>query len=624
MDMGSKLLSSLDKDQATAAKIINGPVLVQSGAGSGKTRLLTHRIAYMLEHGVSPEAIACFTFTNKAATEMKERLATLIDSRIKGMWVGTFHSICARMLRGFGELGLVPKEFTIIDGAESLKIMVNIAKQLETETKPETLLHAVSKSKRKLASIKDLYSGLLSPRWIEELSLAYELYQKELRRIGGLDFDDLITTTINVMENSVVARASIHGRFRCVCVDEYQDTAHAEELLLRKIVELHNNIFVVGDLSQSIYSFRDSDYKLMLDFSKNYKGAKVYALHKNYRSGSRIVNAADSLISRNKSYVNLPSVAEKEGGEVVKAWFESGSDEAEGVADKILSLLDSYKFEEIAVLCRLRVLCFTIEHALLTRNIPYTMSGGANITSKHEVKLLISYLRLILNQNDDLALRKLLLAFGTTSGSVVKLEGYAAAHEVSMFQALSMDRPAWIAETVWGTLVSFKEEIESLIGMAESLSLLSVIDVIMSIRLKDYVVSLDNGPSRLNTISRFIDMLRDYDGECGEALPIILEKVAVSSAFASQEEAPAVKLMTIHQAKGLEFPVVFVVGMEEGLLPHLKSLDSEEAIEEERRLCYVAMTRAVDKLYMSGADSRELYGKMHKSLPSRFLGETHV
>ena len=637
------LLEGLNPPQQEAVTHGEGPLLIFAGAGSGKTRVLTVRIAYLIAtHKVWPDRMLAVTFTNKAAREMRSRVEALVGGdRAKNMWVGTFHATAVRVLRREAtRLGIAPN-FVIFDEDDTRAALRRVMDELKLDPKrypPAGLSNAISQAKNELKGPADYPNRSYHDEVVRRV---YESYQDLLRRSGGLDFDDLIMKLVELLQNDEEARTKWRDRFRHVMVDEYQDTNRAQYVLVNLLAAEHRNVVVVGDDDQSIYRFRGADVRNILDFRKDYPDAHVVRLEQNYRSSQAILDAAYSVIRRNPERAEKRLWTDRAGGEKVCATQAYNEvEEAEFVADEIerLRKVDGRRHADFAVLYRTNAQSRSFEDVLARRRIPYRLVGGVRFWERREVKDLVAYLRFTANPRDALSFSRIVSVPPRKIGNVTveAVTAYARETETDILTLLADPaRMPGLPKAAVIPLQNFRGQLESL---------RSVIGVLRPSELVDHVIEVMNldqhykdgtpqGEARMENLSELRGLAEDFDDrDPAQAVDDFLAEVAlVSDVDAYDEDGDGVTLITLHMVKGLEFPVVFMVGMEEGLLPHQRALDeSADSIKvdlaanemaEERRLCYVGMTRAKDRLYLSCAFRRHLYGRSQPAFPSRFLTE---
>ena len=612
-------LDKLNDKQKEAVLHMDGPCLVIAGAGSGKTKVLTTRIANLIDSGVSPYNILAITFTNKAAKEMRERLELLVPNN--NAFVGTFHSFGVRIIRENYDLLGLNRNFTILDSDDVTTIIKRIMKEKNIDSKecaPAYIRNRISFIKNENMSIAEIEKFFNTPAE----KIAYEVYKEYiniLKNNNSVDFDDLLLLPVKLFKNNPEVLEKYQDRFKYILIDEYQDTNEVQYSLTKLLAKKHQNIFIVGDPDQSIYMFRGANYKNILNFEKDYKNAVIIPLEENYRSTSNILNAANSVIRNNKERKEKNLWSSKGDGVKVKylrAYDEKN--EVDLVISEIKKLLESgYKKKDIAIFYRTNGQARVVEEQFLKANLPYKVVGSFYFYARKEIKDLICYLRLILNSDDEISLRRIINVPKRKIGpsTVNNLENMARAMNVSMFEAI---------ET--GKELEFKNLILELRKDSESLSLTELIDDILdkSGMRKEYETegSLE-ADLRLENLEEFKSITASFEEQTGSVnLEDFLEEISLVADIEEHKESnDEVTLMTIHSAKGLEFDVVFLIGMEEGIFPHQNAFVEENGIEEERRLCYVGITRAREKLYLTNAKRRMLYGRENINQPSRFINE---
>jgi len=630
-DAGEEPLRGLNPAQQEAVQAPDRPVLVLAGAGSGKTRVLTHRIAYLLaQRRARADRVLAVTFTNKAAREMRGRVAALLGSEPHGMWLGTFHACSARILRDQGELIGIPRNFVIydeVDRAALVKESIRQAGQDEKRLTPATAAAEISRAKNELKdpdAFAESAVGYLESR----VAAVYPRYQALLEAAGALDFDDLLFRVVQLFQTSEPARERYQHRFDHVLVDEYQDTNRAQYLLLRALVEKHRLITVVGDPDQSVYSWRGADIRNILEFQRDYPDALVIPLEQNYRSTKAILAAAQAVIRENSERVEKGLWTEGPAGTpVVIAQLYDEREEAAAVAREALRLVDEgdSEFGDMAVLYRTNAQSRALEETLLRAGIPYRLVGGVRFYQRREVKDVLAYLRLLAHPRDRLAFERVVNVpkRGIGAHSLSELAASAAERGVSVWDLLGDPQAAGVRGAAASGLRRFREIIEEVADWGAPWPLVTVLDKLLE--LSGYRQFVRDGSIEGEERWANVVELRGLAAEQGdlptvEALPIFLEQVALAGEVDQMDDvSSALTLITLHQVKGLEFPVVFVTGVEEGLLPHSRSLDTLSEIEEERRLLYVGMTRAKRRLYLSHCFRRHVYGTPAPAIPSRFL-----
>lgn len=613
-----ELLKNLNKEQIEAVKTIDGPVLVMAGAGSGKTKVLTTRIAYLIEEGIPSYNILAITFTNKAAAEMRDRVSNLIGD--VSSFIGTFHSLGVRIIRENHDILGLPNNFTIIDSDDTNTIIKKLLKEMNLDSKqysPSYVRNRISFIKNQMLTDGEL-DRLFNTPMDKVVVEIYHRYNNKLKTSASVDFDDLLLLPVNLFKERKDILEYYQDKYRYILIDEYQDTNPVQYKLSVMLSNKYKNIFVVGDMNQSIYAFRQADFRNISNFEKDFKGAKVIKLEHNYRSTNNILSAANEVIKHNTERKDLKLFSDN--GDGVKIKYMRAYDEKHEIAlviDEIKHLLsEGYKNEDIAILYRTNAQSRAIEDVFLAKGIPYKVFGSYYFYNRKEIKDLISYLRLIYNPHDEISLRRVINTpkRGIGEIAIAAIEERAKQQNISMFEALETRKE-----------LEFKEIIEDLIKRSESLSLTELIDEVLersgmkkelesSKALEDEI--------RLENLMEVKSITASFEERTGSAnLGDFLEEVSLIADISNHtEDGDVVTLMTLHSAKGLEFPVVFLVGMEEGLFPHNMSL-MENNLEEERRLCYVGITRAKERLYLTNAKRRMLYGKENMNIPSRFISE---
>lgn len=613
----------LNDKQKEAVLADDGPVLILAGAGSGKTSVLTTKIAYLIEEkGANPKNILAITFTNKAAREMKERIIKMVGSKAYDMQISTFHSFGLRIIKeNYERLGY-EKNFTIIDSDDSLTLIKKIMKELNIDTtrcNPKFIKNNISSCKNEMMT-PSRYKSLAVDEVGEITYKVYEKYQEALKRNNSLDFDDLLTMPVMLFNKYKDVLDSYQELFKYVFIDEYQDTNEAQYTLSKMISAKYKNICVVGDEAQSIYSWRGANYKNILNFEKDYKDAKVILLEQNYRSTKMILNAANSVIKNNinKKDKNLWTLNE-EGEKIKYIKANDEKDEASYVTKEIKELKNKgVNLDDIAVLYRTNAQSRTIEEGFLNSNIPYRIVGAFAFYSRKEIKDLLAYLKLIYNTKDDISLLRIINypKRGIGSKTVDNLSMESVLNGTSIFDTIKS-----------GKELEFKKQIEEMIDLSNNLSLTETIDMVLNksgIKKELESERTLEADIRLENLNEFKSISKTFEEESGIAsLEEFLNEVSLVSDVNEQknDDTSKVTLMTIHAVKGLEFDYVFVIGMEENIFPHVNSSFEEEGLEEERRLCYVAITRAKKKLYLLNALRRTLFGKTSVNMPSRFISE---
>ena len=636
------LLARLNPPQREAVTHGEGPLLIFAGAGSGKTRVLTARIAYLIAtKRVWPDRLLAVTFTNKAAREMRARVETLVGEGADTMWVGTFHSTAVKILRREAQRIGIPNSFVIFDEDDTRAALKRALDELRLDPKrypPAALSHAISQAKNELKRPQDYPNRSYADEVVRRV---YESYQEVLRRSGGLDFDDLIMKLVELFNTDAEALAKWRDRFRHVLVDEYQDTNRAQYVLVNQLAEEHRNVVVVGDDDQSIYRFRGADVRNILDFRKDYPDAHVVRLEQNYRSSQAILDAAYSVIRSNPERAEKKLWTERAGGEKVMAMQAYNEiEEAEFVADEIerLRKTEGRGYSDYAILYRTNAQSRSFEDVLARRRIPYRLVGGIRFWERREVKDLVAYLRFCSNPKDALSFSRIVSVPARKVGNVTVDALNAAAREQDTDILSLLEEPGHVKgvpRAAIAPLQRFRAQIESVrsvMGVLHPSELLDHVVEVMALRAH-YLDGTPQGEARMENLDELRGLAESFDDrEPAQGVEDFLAEVAlVSDVDAYDENGEGATLITLHMVKGLEFPVVFMVGMEEGLLPHQRALAEREEnpsavgaateMAEERRLAYVGMTRAKDRLYLSCAFRRHLYGRSQPAFPSRFLTE---
>ncbi|MEG0267441.1 MAG: DNA helicase PcrA, partial [Carnobacterium sp.] len=626
----------MNPGQKEAVAHTEGPLLIMAGAGSGKTRVLTHRIAYLIdEKGVNPWNILAITFTNKAAKEMKERVGRLMETGGDSVWVSTFHSMCVRMLRRDIDRIGYNKAFTISDPGDQQTLMKRIMKERNIDPKkynPRAILSEISNAKNELMTAGEYRKSANS--FFEKLvAYCYDDYQHELRRNQSVDFDDLIMLTIRLFEESEETLHYYQNKFHYIHVDEYQDTNTAQYTLVNMMAKRFKNLCVVGDADQSIYGWRGANMDNILDFEKDYQDAKVVMLEQNYRSTKYILKAANDVIANNnKRKVKKLWTDNDEGDKITYYRGQSEGDESRYVVSKVLEEMKSsgYNYGDFAVLYRTNAQSRVIEENLLKSNIPYKMVGGHKFYDRKEIRDVLAYLRLIANPEDNMSFERVINTpkRGIGPGTIEKLRSFANEYEWSLLEAALNVSITNIKGKAAGELEGFAFMLRDLQQMQEYLPVTKLVEEVLD--RSGYLKSLElertlESETRVENIKEFLSVTQQFEKDNGEdkSLLTFLTDLALISDLDNLEEEPQseVTLMTLHAAKGLEFPVVFLIGLEEGIFPLSRSMMEEDDLEEERRLAYVGITRAEKKLYITNAYSRVLYGRMQSNQASRFIRE---
>ena len=630
----SKLLEGLNSVQREAVEYTKGPLLILAGAGSGKTRVLTYKIAYLLEQEFcKPWEILAITFTNKAAKEMKERVEALVEENAKDIWLGTFHSICVRILKREIEVLGYTRDFNILDELDKQKIIKEILKKLDIDDKSypvSTIIGEISRAKDKLWKPEKYIKENIGDYRKETIGKVYDEYQRTLKQNNSLDFDDILCLTVELFKTNPDRLCYYQNKFKYILVDEYQDTNHVQFLLISMLASMHGNICVVGDESQSIYAFRGADISNILDFEKEYENAKIIKLEQNYRSTKTILNAANAVINNNSSKIEKNLWTENDEGEKIK-YFTSKNEYEE--VDYIVDTIDKmcrtgkYTYKDFALLYRTNAQSRVIEDVFMRSGTPYKLIGGTKFYARKEIKDMVAYLKLINNIKDNVSFTRIINEpkRGIGDTSVERLKQKAEENGLSAFEYAK--EPGNIIELrCSNAITNFVELILDLNKEKDDILPSELMKKVLELTgyeselLKEK--SLEN-ESRLENLYEFIGVAKEFETEeVDHTLADFLDNIAlVSDVDSLNEEIEAVTLMTMHNAKGLEYPVVFVVGMEEGLFPSKRSIDEDNGIEEERRLCYVAITRAKKALVLTNAKQRTMYGTTTYTIPSRFTEE---
>lgn len=634
------LLTGMNDRQAEAVQTTDGPLLIMAGAGSGKTRVLTHRIAYLIDEKlVNPWNILAITFTNKAAREMKERAFSL-NQATEDCLIATFHSMCVRILRREADHIGYNRNFTIVDPGEQRTLMKRILKNLNLDPKKwneRAILGTISNAKNDLID-EVAYENMAGDMYTEIVAKCYTAYQKELRQSEAMDFDDLIMLTLRLFDQNPDVLTYYQQRYQYIHVDEYQDTNHAQYQLVKLLASRFKNICVVGDADQSIYGWRGADMQNILDFEKDYPEAKVVLLEENYRSTKTILQAANEVIrnNRNRRPKNLWTQNE-DGEEIVYYRANDEQDEALFVARTIEQLTrEGYSHRDFAVLYRTNAQSRTVEEALLKANIPYTMVGGTKFYSRKEIRDVISYLNLIANPSDNISYERVVNEpkRGVGPGTVEKIRNFAASQNVSLLEASSQIMLSLVKGKAAQSVFDFANLILNFREQLDELTVTELVEIVLEkTAYTEQLVAQGTleSQARIENIEEFLSVTKNFDEhsendteETGlDKLSRFLNDLALvaDTDDAGTQESSEVTLMTLHAAKGLEFPVVFIIGMEENVFPLSRATEEEDELEEERRLAYVGITRAEKVLFLTNANSRLLYGKTNYNRPTRFLNE---
>ena len=637
-----ELLKGLNREQQEAVKHTEGPLLIMAGAGSGKTRVLTHRIAYLVdEKRVPPYNILAITFTNKAAKEMKERVESLVGHESYQIWVSTFHSMCVRILRRDIEQIGYNRNFTILDSSDQQTVIKQVLKNLNIDPKnfePRAMIGQISNLKNELITPEE-YSKTANNYFEKEVAKIYHAYQKMLRKNEALDFDDLIMQTIHLFERVPATLEYYQNRFQYIHVDEYQDTNHAQYYLVKLLADKYKNLCVVGDSDQSIYRWRGANIANILSFEKDYQDATTILLEQNYRSTKSILDAANEVIKHNKGRQVKKLWTDNQSGEKINYYQGSSErDEAIFITETIQNLIGDKKYtpSEIAVLYRTNAQSRAIEDAFMKSDITYQMIGGQRFYDRKEIKDMIAYLRLITNPDDDISFERVVNVpkRGVGATSVERLRTYATENDISFYQAAKEVDFTGITKRTANTIASFQQMIENFNQQQDFLTATDIVEEVLE--KTGYIEALKKensieANSRIENLEEFQTVTKEFEKNAEEDKSLIafLTDLALIADIDSMDDDvldnnEKVTLMTLHSAKGLEFPVVFLIGMEENVFPHSRSMIDNDEMEEERRLAYVGITRAEKELYLTHAQMRTLYGRTNMNPISRFIKEIPV
>ena len=631
----NSLLTGLNKEQQQAVQHTEGPLLILAGAGSGKTKVLTVRIAHLLAQGVNPYEILAITFTNKAAKEMKSRVEGLVGDVANRIWLSTFHSFCAKFLRFELDNFLgYNSNFTIYDTSDSQAVIKAALKALNLDDKyypVGAMIAAISDAKNKLLFASD-FRKQARDFYQQKVADVYEYYECELRKNNALDFDDLLLVAVKLLQSNEAVLDKYSKRFRYVMIDEYQDTNHAQYLLAKLLASHWKNIAVVGDADQSIYAWRGADIQNILDFEKDYPNCISIKLEQNYRSTKIILDAANAVIENNEGRPKKNLWTDKtEGAKIQHFTAQSEHEEAAFIGDTIAKKHDIHgvPYGDMAILYRTNAQSRVLEEALIKRALPYIMVGGTKFYDRKEIKDVLAYLRVLYNPFDDLSLLRIInvpkRSIGATT--VAKLQDYARANGTSLFMTLTQ---LHLVDSIKGKTKEKLEEfgilIFTLVAEMEDRTVLDILESILD--RTGYLAQLEESTdpqdqARAENIGELLSVAKDFqDTNPSGTVEDFLEQVAlVNDVDSFEQEESKVTLMTLHAAKGLEFPIVFLGGLEEGLFPHSRTLMNPDEVEEERRLAYVGITRAEKELYISNATTRTVFGRTSSYLPSRFIDE---
>ncbi|WP_261134339.1 DNA helicase PcrA [Bacillus sp. Marseille-Q3570] len=633
-----RLLSGLNPEQKKAVKHTEGPLLIMAGAGSGKTRVLTHRIAYLLvEKGVAPWNILAITFTNKAAREMQSRVAAITGPAAESIWISTFHSMCVRILRRDSDRIGINRNFTILDATDQLSVIKQALKDLNLDTKKfdaRGILGTISSAKNELKTAAD-FQKTAQGMYEEVAADVYEVYEKQLRKNHALDFDDLIMSTIKLFQRVPEVLEHYQRKFQYIHVDEYQDTNRAQYVLVNLLAERYRNLCVVGDSDQSIYRWRGADIANILSFEQDYADAEVILLEQNYRSTKRILQAANEVIQNNTGRKPKNLWTDNTDGQNI-SYYQADSEHTESyfIVGKIKEMLQGErKPSDVAILYRTNAQSRVIEEALVKSNIAYQIVGGTKFYDRKEIKDILAYLRLIANPDDDISLSRIINVprRGIGASTLDKIVQHAAMHDLSIMDALGEVELMGLSARFVNALTEFRDQVMNWSKMQEYLSVTELTEEVLE--KTGYKEALEKektieSQSRLENLDEFLSVTQEFEKQNEDkSLIAFLTDLALIADIDKMDDdeedkkKDGVVLMTLHSAKGLEFPVVFLMGLEEGIFPHSRSIFDDDEMEEERRLAYVGITRAEEELFLTNAKMRTLYGKTTMNAPSRFINE---
>lgn len=634
----NNMLDKLNERQKEAVLATEGPVLVLAGAGSGKTTVLVNRIAYMIsEKHIRPWNILAITFTNKAAREMKDRIERLLGDTAKDMWIGTFHSVCVRILRSCIDLLGYSRDFVIYDTADTKTVMKECLRELDIDEKSfpvRNVLSIISNAKNDLMDAATFENVYKSDYRMSIIAKIYYRYQTKLRKNNAVDFDDIILNTVKILSENPDVLSKYQDKFQYILVDEYQDTNNSQYLLINLLAQANRNLCVVGDDDQSIYKFRGANIGNILNFEDDYSDVQKITLDQNYRSTQNILDAANSVISNNKGRMGKSLWTSNGDGNRVYVYTGTNEyDEARYIARQIKKHFDEQgSFSDCAILYRTNAQSRVIEEMLMRESVPYKVLSGLRFYDRKEIKDIIAYLRVVYNPNDDVSLARIINEPKRKIGNATleKARNIAREKETSLYDVISHadDYPEF--KTAIKKLLSFSEIIQSLIKLKDTVTIEDLTGRILNDT--GYMPALvmedtTESKTRIENLGEFISVITEFENneETGNTLGEFLENISlVSDIDGYDENEDSAVLMTIHSAKGLEFPIVFLSGLEEGLFPGMRSMESDDDIEEERRLCYVAITRAKEQLYITKTISRTIHGKTMPTTASRFFKEIPV
>lgn len=634
----NNMLDKLNERQKEAVLATEGPVLVLAGAGSGKTTVLVNRIAYMIsEKHIRPWNILAITFTNKAAREMKDRIERLLGDTAKDMWIGTFHSVCVRILRSCIDLLGYSRDFVIYDTADTKTVMKECLRELDIDEKSfpvRNVLSIISNAKNDLMDAATFENVYKSDYRMSIIAKIYYRYQTKLRKNNAVDFDDIILNTVKILSENPDVLSKYQDKFQYILVDEYQDTNNSQYLLINLLAQANRNLCVVGDDDQSIYKFRGANIGNILNFEDDYSDVQKITLDQNYRSTQNILDAANSVISNNKGRMGKSLWTSNGDGNKVFVYTGTNEyDEARYIARQIKKHFDEQgSFSDCAILYRTNAQSRVIEEMLMRESVPYKVLSGLRFYDRKEIKDIIAYLRVVYNPNDDVSLARIINEPKRKIGNATleKARNIAREKETSLYDVISHADDYHEFKTAIKKLLSFSEIIQSLIKLKDTVTIEELTGRILNDT--GYMPALvmedtTESKTRIENLGEFISVITEFEKneETGNTLGEFLENISlVSDIDGYDENEDSAVLMTIHSAKGLEFPIVFLSGLEEGLFPGMRSMESDDDIEEERRLCYVAITRAKEQLYITKTISRTIHGKTMPTTASRFFKEIPV
>ncbi len=627
------ILNNLNTEQQEAVKSINGPVLVIAGAGSGKTKVLTHRVAYIIKKQLAyPNEILTVTFTNKASKELKERIGYLTQNNLSLQWTGTFHSICAKILRIDGSYINIDPNYTIYDPDDQTKLMKEVLEDLNKKDeikKIKLFLNMISKAKRELVPPK-LFNTYYKTSYSDNFSIIYQTYQKKLEQAQALDFDDLISKTIKLLKENAEIQNKYQSKFKYILIDEFQDTNYSQYELVKLLLNPNKNLFVVGDDAQSIYKWRGADISNILNFKKDFPNAIIIKLEQNYRSTKIILEATNAIIRNNPNQMKKKLWTANENGDLIKIYqAENEYREAEFIAKKI----KNSNFKTCAILYRTNAQSRIFEEVFLTYNLPYKLIGAVHFYQRKEIKDILAYLRLITNFNDDISLKRIINVpkRGIGKTTIEKLIIISKKYNLSLFQTIDKVETFnndLLSEKTKRKLIQFIDLIKTLKENLDHFNLIDYLEYMLKSTaiLEQYKDKTEENLNRIENIKEFLSIATKYKNQkAHKALQLFLEEVSLLEEGLKQKNNQNTNqenfLMTIHASKGLEFDVVFVAGLEQNLFPHSRSFLNPDEMEEERRLAYVAFTRAKKNLFLTYSKYRTIYGTTQKTIKSQFIDE---